>query len=44
MGKHAETMNYQWQLHRNLMYLAQVRQARLVTVLAVEVLDTILGD
>ena len=27
MGKHAETMSYQWQLHRNLMYLAQMADA-----------------
>ncbi len=24
MGKHTETVQYQWQLHRNLMYLASI--------------------
>merc|ERR1719348_2717157 len=27
MGKHHETLNYQWQLHRNLMQLAQMADA-----------------
>ena len=27
MGRHHETMNYQWQLHRNLMQLAQMADA-----------------